>query len=65
MQDVPLISTEPWARNVQVSLTAINAENEEVRQLLRPIQSVALDLNKLSSMVLVELQDIATLELED
>ena len=55
MQYILLISTEPWARNVQVSLTAINAGNEEVRQLLRPIQSVALDLNKLSTMALVEL----------
>ena len=41
----------------------IDAKNEEVHQLLRPIQSVDLDLNKLFAMDLVELQHVATLEL--
>ena len=36
-------------------LKSIDASNEDVHQLLQPIQSVALDLNKLSTMVLVEL----------
>ena len=55
MQDISSISTDPGARNVQVPLTSIDVGNEEVQQLLQPIQSVALDLNKLSSMALVEL----------
>ena len=64
MQDISSISTEPRARNMQVPPTAIDARNEEVHQLLRPIQSVAVDLNKLSNMVLLELQHVAALELE-
>ena len=55
MQDIPLIGTEPQARNVQFPPTAIDAGNEEVHQLLRLIQSVYLDLNKLPAMALVEL----------
>ena len=62
MQDISSISTDPQARNVQVPLTTIDAWNEEVHQLLRPIQSVALDLNKLSTMELVELQHVSAME---
>ena len=47
IQEFSSISTEPWARNVQVPLTAINTVSEEVNLLLRPLQSIALDLNKL------------------
>ena len=50
---------------MQVPPIMIDARNEEVHQLLRPIQSVDLDLNKLSTMVLVELQHVAALELAD
>ena len=59
------ISTEPRARNVQVPPTTIDVGNEEVHQLLRPLQSVALDLNKLSATALVELHHVASLELVD
>ena len=48
---------------MQVPPTANDVRNEEVHQLLQPIQSVALDVNKLSAMALVELQHIDTLEL--
>ena len=50
---------------MQFAPTGIDVENEEAHQLLRPIQSVALDLNKLFAMALVDLQHVATLELED
>ena len=63
LEDIPLISTEPQVRNVQVPLTAINISNVEGSQQLHPIQSVTLDLNKLSTTKLVELQHGATLEL--
>ena len=63
MQEISLINTEPRARNMQVPPTVIDAENEEVHQLLQPILSVALDLNKLSTMALEELQHVTTLEL--
>ena len=59
MQEVLLISTKPWARNVQVPLTAINVGNEEVNQLLWPIQSIDMDLNKLRAQVLVELHHVS------
>ena len=65
MQDILSIDTESWDRKVQVPLTAIDMGNEEFHQLLRLIQSVALDLNKLSTMTLVELHYFATLELEE
>ena len=65
MQEVPLISTEPWSRSVQVPLTGIDVGNEEVNQLLQLIQSIALDLNKLPAQVLVELQHVSTQELEN
>ena len=65
MQDISLTSTEPRDRNVQVPPTAIDARNEEVHQLLRPIQSVDLDPNKLFAMALVELQHVSSLELAD
>ena len=48
---------------MQFPLTTIDARNEEVHQLLRLTQSVALNLNKLSAMALVELQHVASLEL--
>ena len=63
MQNVSLISTEPQDRNVQVPLTTIDVGNEEVHQLLQPIQSVDLDLNKLSAMASVEFQHVFALEL--
>ena len=63
LQDIPSISVETWAKNVQVPPTAIDVNNEEVHQLLQPIQSMAFDLNKLSPMELVELQHVAALEL--
>ena len=50
---------------MQVPSTAIEAGNDEAHQLLRPIQSVDLDLNKLSTRMLVELQHVVTLELVD
>ena len=65
MQDILSIGTEPWARNMQVPPTMIDVGNEEVHQLLRTIQSVALDLNKLSATALVELQHVSALELAD
>ena len=63
LQDSPSISTEPRARTIQVPPTAIKAGNEEVHQQLHPIQSVTLDLNKLSAIAVVELQHGTTLEL--
>ena len=58
MYEVPSISTKTQARNIQVSPTMIDVENEEVKQLLWLIQSVALDMNKLPAQVLVELQHV-------
>ena len=55
MRDFPPISIEPRARNMQVPPTVIDMGNEEVHQLLRPIKSMDLDLNKLSTLMLVEL----------
>ena len=63
LQDSPSINTEPWARNVQVPPSVIDASGEEFHQQLHPIQSVTLDLNKLSATVLVELQHGVALEL--
>ena len=65
MQEIQSISTEPQFRNMQVPLTTINVGNEEVHQLLRPIQSVDLDINKLSATVLVESQHVSALGLVD
>ena len=50
---------------MQIPPIAINTGNDKVHQLLRLIQSVALDLNKLSVMALVELYHVFTLELVD
>ena len=65
MQEVPSISTEPWDRNVQVPLTAIDMGSEEMNLLLRPLQSIALDINKLPAQVLVELQHVVAHKLVD
>ena len=65
MQEVSSISTEPWTRNVQAPPIAIDVGSEEVNQLLWPIQSIALDLNKFPAQVLVELQYVASQELAD
>ena len=45
---------------MQVPLIVIDVNNEEVHQLLWPIQSMDLDMNKLYAMDLVDLQHIAT-----
>ena len=55
MQEFLSINTEPRAMNIQVPLTTIDAGNEEVNLLLRPLRSISLDLNKLLAQVLVEL----------
>ena len=65
MQDISSITTETQDRNMQVPPTMINIGNEEVHQLLWQVHNVALDMNKLSAMTLVELQHVVTLELAD
>ena len=50
---------------MQVPLTVIDVGNEEVHQLLRLIQSVALDMKNLSATTLVDLQHVFALELVD
>ena len=55
MQEFPSISTEPRARNFQVPPTMIDVGNAEVNLWLEPLQSIALDLNKLPTQVLVDL----------
>ena len=65
MQEVPSISIEPQARKFQVPPTVIDAGSEEVHQLLQPIKSVSLDMNKFPTQALVELQHFSTQELVD
>ena len=59
MQEFPSISTDSRARNIQVPSTVIDAGREEVNQLLRPLHSISLDLNKLPTQVFVELQHVS------
>ena len=63
LQDILSISIEPQVWNVQVPSTAIDVGNVEGSQQLHPVQSLTLDLNKISTTELVELQHGATLEL--
>ena len=63
MQYIQSITTEPQDRNMQFPPNMIDIGNGEIHQLLWPILSVALDLNIFSTMTLVELQHVATLEL--
>ena len=65
MQEFVSISTELQDRNVQFPPTSIDTGIEEVNLLLRPLQSMALDLNKSPAQVLLELHHVATQELED
>ena len=52
-------------RNAQVSPTAINAGSTEVNSLLQPLPSIAFDLNKLPTQVLMQLQQGVFQELDD
>ena len=65
MQEFPVISTDPRDRNIQLPLTTIDVSSEEVNSLLHPLLSIALDLNKLPTQVLVQLQQVAGQELAD
>ena len=60
MEEFPSISTDPQAINVQVPPTAIDVGSEEVNLLLWPIQSIALDINKIPAQVLMELQHVSS-----
>ena len=55
MQEFLVISTEPWARNVQVPSIAINAGSKKVNSLLQPLPSITVNLNKLPTQVLAQL----------
>ena len=50
---------------MQVLLTAIDAGSEEVNMLLQLPQIISLDINKLPTQALVELQHVSTQELAD
>ena len=63
MQVFLSISTESWDRNVQVPLTTIDPGSEEVNLLLQLLKRIALDLNKLPTQALVELEHVASQEL--
>ena len=65
MQDFLTISTELQDRNVQVPSAAIDMRSTEVKSLLQSLLSIVVNLNKLPSQVLVQLQQGVDQELAD
>ena len=65
LQDFSMIGTEPQAENVQVALTVIDVGSTEVNSLLQPFPSIIVNLNMLSTQVLVQLQQGVGQELYD
>ena len=65
MQNFPPISTDPWDRNMQVSLNAIDVGITEFNSLIQSFSSIAINLNKLPTPVLVQLQQGADQEFAD
>ena len=65
LQDFTSISTESRARNVRVLPTTIDAGREDVKSSLQQLQSVALDINKLSAQMLVHMQQVTKQDLVD
>ena len=65
MQDFLIISTEPWARNIQFPSAAIDTRSTEVKSLLQSLLSIVVNINKLPTQVLVQLQQGADQELVD
>ena len=55
VQDFVSISTKSRYRNVQVPSTAIDVEREDANSSLQQLQSIALDINKLSTQTLVHM----------
>ena len=49
VQEFSLILIEPRARNIQVPPTAIDIGNADVTSSLHHLQSIALDINKIST----------------
>ena len=65
VQEFATISIEPWGKNVQDPLTAIEAGNKDLNFALQQLQNIAVDVNKISTQTLVHMQRVANQELDD
>ena len=65
MQDFLTISTELQDRNVQVPSATINTRSIEVNSLLQSLLSIAINIKKLPTQFLVQLQQGVDQELTD
>ena len=65
MQDFLIISSEPQVRNLQVPSAAIDMRSTEVKSLLQSLLSIVVNINKLPTQVLVQLQQGAYQALVD